>query len=488
MNKIKEISLIAAMAALLGLGATMPAQAQIAFRSAAQANSAIGGNGTIAFVAAGAQIAGIGATITPVIPGGTQAGDFAVLIIGGRPPGLTEPAAPAGWTLRSSSLREVGANDLKIMTFYRVLAGGDANPVVSLPADWQAATAGMSAQIAVWRNVDTGNPFDVPDVTGNSAAAQNWTPPAITTITNNAVAVSAVTSSDDNALGFNAANGFTLRMSGAAYNTTTGGDHSIGLATFTQATAGAVTMAQWRQTVNNDDLWAGIAFALRPVSTLTVNVPAGTTTGDVMIASIVVRPCSSVDGGACTVTLTPPTGWIQVGTTIDQTGGGGTGGFGNRLAIYQRVVTGAEPASYTWTFSGTPLHAGAVGAISTYSGVDTASPIVVQGGQATANAYTHATPDINTGTVTNTMLVATHAANSAATWTPPGGMTEAADGSSLAPTNDLGISMEVSYGPRAAAGLTGTRTATHSNPPASDTGTTHLLALRPLPTVNHFSI
>ena len=489
MNKINKLLLFAAMTILLGLSAVLPAQAQIAFRSAAQATSAAGTIGTITFVAAGAQTVGTGASITPVIPGGTAAGDFAVLIVAGRPSDTSEPAAPAGWTFRSSSLREVGAEDLKIMTFYRVLAGGDANPTVTLPANWQGAARGMSGQIAVWRGVGTTTPFDVADVTGSTAAIRDWIPPAITTVTNGAWAVSAVASSDDSDINVRTANGFTGRMTRTAYNTTTGGDHAIAVADAAQATAGLVSMIEWRQEANAAAPYVSITFALRPaLATLTIAVPAGTTTGDVMVASIVVRPCSNTNGGACTVTLTAPAGWIQVGTTINQTGGGGTGGFGNRLAIYQRVVTGVEPANYTWTFGGTPAHAGAVGAISTYSGVDTASPIVVQGGQATANAYTHATPDIDTGAVTDTMLVATHAANSGATWTPPGGMTEAADGSSLTPTNDLGLSMEVSYALRAVAGLTGTRTATHSNPPASDTGATHLLALRPLPTVNHFSI
>jgi hypothetical protein len=475
---------------MLGLAAN--GYAQVGFRAAAQAMSAAGtggSGGAITFVAAGAQTAGTGASITPAIPAGTAAGDFAVLIVAGRPSDTSEPAAPAGWTLRSSSLREVGAADLKIMTFYRVLDGADANPTVSLPANWQGNARGMSGQIAVWRGVDTTTPFDVNDVTGDSGAVRDWTPPGITTVTDGAWAVSAVATSDDNALIVNVANGFTGRMTGAAYDTTSGGDHAVGLATKPQSSAGLVSMLEWRQNVNHSDSWVSITFALRPApfvpDGLTINVPAGTVADDVMIASIAVRPCSNTNGGACTVTLTPPAGWTQIRLT-NQTGGGGTGGFGNRLAVYQRVATGSEPASYTWSFGGAPLHSGAVGVITSYSGVDTVSPIVAENGQPTASAFTHTAPSIDTGTVTNTMLVTTHVANSAATWTPPGGMTEAADVSSLPPTNDLGISMEVNYELRAAAGATGTRTATHSNPPAADTGATHSLALRP--GINHFSI
>src|SRR5688572_11912867 len=110
--------------------------AQIAFRSAASssaqqpslrasAQAASARAPIISFVGAGAQVAGIGASITPAIPA-FQAGDFAMLIVVGRPPDNTEPGAPAGWTLRSS-LRNTGPNpDLRMMTFYRVLQAGDA--------------------------------------------------------------------------------------------------------------------------------------------------------------------------------------------------------------------------------------------------------------------------------------------------------------------------------------------------------------------------
>ncbi|MDH3287714.1 MAG: hypothetical protein OEP48_08350 [Betaproteobacteria bacterium] len=476
-----------------------PAQAQITFRSAAQASAASGGGGGgISFVAAGAQTAGTGATITPVVPGGTSVGDFAVLIVAGRPSDTSEPTAPAGWTLRSSSLRQVGANDLNIMTFYRLFDGtaGDGNPTITLPVNWRGNAGGMSGQIAVWRGVDATTPFDVADVTGNSPATRDWTPPSITTVTNNAWVVSAVATSDDNRLRLRTPNGFTGRMLDVAYDTTVGGHHAMGLADKTQATAGAVTMLQWREQNRQPDPWASITFALRPaplVPDLVINVPTLTAAGDVMIASIGVRPCSSTNGGACTLTVLPvQSGWTQVGTTIDQTGGG-TGGFGNRLAVYWRVATAADVVggvSYGWNFGGAPVNGGAIGGITSFSGVDTTIPIVAQGGQATPNAYTHTAPSINTGTVTNTMLVSTHADNSSATWTPPGTMTEAVDVPSLTAPNALGISMEVNWELRAAAGATGTRTATQNNNAASDTGAAHLLALRPaggVPTPGSFN-
>ena len=93
---------------------------------------------------------------------------LAVLVVAGLPNDATAPAAPAGWTLRSSVIQNAGSNDVRIMTFYRLLVGGDANPSVTLPAAWTGGTAGMSGQIAAWRGVDAATPFDATDTTGTS--------------------------------------------------------------------------------------------------------------------------------------------------------------------------------------------------------------------------------------------------------------------------------------------------------------------------------
>src|SRR6185436_5690022 len=122
-------------------------------------------------------------TITPALPGGTAAGDFAVLVVVGRPSNTTLPAAPAGWTLRTAGFEDVSSTDLRLMTFYRVLTGGDANPVVTLPASWVGSSAGISGQIAVWRGVDTATPFDTADVTNDVNPDDVFTAPALTTAT-----------------------------------------------------------------------------------------------------------------------------------------------------------------------------------------------------------------------------------------------------------------------------------------------------------------
>jgi MSHA biogenesis protein MshQ len=475
-----------ARALLLGLAllSSQAAEAQIVFRNAASASArapefraAASSGSSIAFIGAGAQIVTTtGASIIPVIPTGTAANDFAVLIIAGRPSDASEPAAPAGWTLRSSIINTGPTPDLKIMTFYRVLAGGDANPTVSLPAGWQdtSGTAeGMSGQIAVWRGVNTVTPFDVADVTGTSVAAATWTPPTIATVTNWARVVSAVATSDDNSLDNSAAQGFTLRMSGGAYDTTTGSDHAMGLADRLQATAGAPTMPTWRQnTAGANDLWASITFALRPVTTaIGIDKPAGTIQNDVMIASFGFR--TNQPGLSSDIGITPPTGWTLV-RRMDNPASSDNG-----LAVYRKVAGASEPGGYSWGLSCTATCAtygfqAAAGGIVSFSNVDTTTPVDLptsEGGVNTA-AGAQTTPSGRSTTVANAMLVASHSYATAGPWSPlPGGMNEAVD------VLSGNLSTEINWLRQEAAGPVAQYQATPT--PDDDSGNAHILALRP---------
>jgi len=214
----------------------------------------------------------------------------------------------------------------------------------------------------------------------------------------------------------------------------------------------------------------------------TINKPAGTTVGDVMVASIGYRPCSSSSGGGCTTSITSPSGWTLI-RLVEQKSGGGTGGYGLRLGIWYRVVTTADASvtNYRWNIGGAPSHNGAAGIIASFMHVDTTNPIVIDAGQTTASSRSHATPSIGV-LATNTMLVSTHAALSSATWTPPAGMTEILDWASQTTPSALGMSLEINTQQLTTPGVAGTRTATFTvpNPPAADAGATHILALRPI--------
>ena len=223
---------------------------------------------------------------------------------------------------------------------------------------------------------------------------------------------------------------------------------------------------------------AGSSNSVTSGTSLTINVPTGTTLSDVMIASITFRPCSSTNGNNCTKTITAPAGWTLV-DSIDQKSGGGTGGYGVRLFVYQRVVTGTEPASYSWTFGGSPALTGAIGGILTFDGVDNASPIIATADQTNSANQSQPAPSVNAGGVNNTMLVTTHAALSSGTFTPPSGMTERVDRASLTAPDDLGLSLEINTLAFTGTGATGTKTATLSNPPVADNGAADALLLRP---------
>jgi MSHA biogenesis protein MshQ len=208
----------------------------------------------------------------------------------------------------------------------------------------------------------------------------------------------------------------------------------------------------------------GVLFAVRPTpgggAGLTINKPAGTTTGDVMVASIAVTPS--------TIGIIPPSDWTIVQDTLQ------TQDASSHLTTYYKIATGSEPASYAWNFS--TSHAGAVGGIATFSGVDTTNPIVssaslVENGN---TAVDHTAPSITASS--DDMLVTVHEYQSSGTWTPPTGMTEAVDKYSGAATGATGVSLEMNYLLLNAAGPTGDKIATASG--NGDEGASHSLALR----------
>ena len=296
----------------------------------------------ITFVGAGAQTVSASAgTISPAIPANTAASDLAVLVVVGRPSNTSEPTAPAGWTLRTSVLEKVSSTDLKIMTFYRVLAGGDANPALTLPAGWVGSSAGMSGQIAVWRGIDTTTPFDVADTTGSSNPSATFTAPAITTATAGALVVSAVATSDTNDLGLSAAAGFTARMSSTSYQTTTGGDHAVGVADIVKAAAGAVSMPTWQQTANSPDRWALITFALRPfVSSAKFTINHGGFGINCVAQTITVNVVDSVAG-------TPLLNYASQ-VQLDTQSGYGTWALVTGTGTFSDGTANDGVATYTW--------------------------------------------------------------------------------------------------------------------------------------------
>jgi cell division septation protein DedD len=237
-------------------------------------------------------------------------------------------------------------------------------------------------------------------------------------------------------------------------------------------TGSAVAKLSWssasqaKQIIPTSQLCASSSIAFRSSSSahadsgsLVINKPAGTVANDVMVAAIAVRPE--------TATITAPSGWTLAGR-LDNSNSNQ-----NSLAIYYKVAGGSEPSSYTWSFS---TSTGAAGGIMTFSNVNTTTPVNVKGGQYTANSTSHSTSSVTTA-ASNTMVVTFFAFSSAATWTPPGGMTEAFDDSSGTVPNAAGEAIEGDYASQAAAGATGSFTAIASND--ADVGNAYTIVLQP---------
>jgi len=243
-----------------------------------------------------------------------------------------------------------------------------------------------------------------------------------------------------------------------------GADTSMSIAYSTQATAGpvpALTNQQTGPAGSQGDAGQYHIVAVRPEG---IRKPPGTVAGDVMIASIAYA--------TATPTITWP-GWTLIRRTP-------SAGSTYALATYYRVAdaSDASVSSYVFTMDSQPTN-GWVGGIQSFSGVDTTTlpPYVVESGQITASALTHATPSgLTTGAVANTLLVATHMAfnGSITGWTPPVGMTETLD---LRTGIGGVVTMETSNVVQAAPGTIPIKTATISGA-TGYAGAAHILALR----------
>ena len=109
------------------------------------------------------------------------------------------------------------------------------------------------------------------------------------------------------------------------------------------------------------------------VNSLTINAPAGLVAGDVMLALIGY-------GAGANTTITPPSGWSQVGSTVQ-------GDTYAQTALFTKVAGSSEPSSYTWTLGSTGY--GMTGFILDYynvTGIDVSATANTGGSAATSEA------------------------------------------------------------------------------------------------------
>ncbi|MCZ8165284.1 DUF6701 domain-containing protein [Silanimonas sp.] len=214
--------------------------------------------------------------------------------------------------------------------------------------------------------------------------------------------------------------------------------------------------------------------------TLSLPKPAGTNTGDVLVAAVTVVPAL--------VTVNTPTGWVlQFSDSASANA---------RLAVFTRVVPAGDSAvtTYAFTFRSSffLVHSGAAGGIVGFIGVDNTVPVDVSARQATAAAFAHAAPSVTTTARGDVLVAAFAMPGSTDNWFPPSGMVEAVDATSSAvqPSTN-GVSLTMAVESRPVPGATGTRTAiADSNGLVAAAGRTASIALRPAlaPAVSRYRI
>jgi hypothetical protein len=360
---------------------------------------------------------------------------------------------PAGWTQLYSI--SVSATH-RASAYYKRSAATEVDPLITHPGG-----NSIIARCSTFRGVDAENPFDVAYAAQYAANSASVTSGSLTTLSADDWVLFALHIANNPTISAAPGGAGGVTWTYRYYSSTTQGlDTAIGLYTGPLATPGAVGPIS--ATISATEESHGVLMALRNGSRLSIEVPAGTVAGDVMIAAITTSPEN--------VPITAPAGWTLIEDVVQ------TAGTGVRVATYYRVATAGEPASYTWALSA--AHNGAAGGIVSYSGVDPINPIDVSAGAVTPSSASHDAPSITT-TVDGDMLVTVHAYASAAPWTPPAGMNERVDIASRS-ASTAGVALEMNDLLVGVAGATGVKTATASGGTSADVGGTAAIALRAL--------
>ncbi len=127
------------------------------------------------------------ADLTIALPGGYQAGDVAILLITECLTTLSVIEPASGWTMeREDSTATLDDRETSIM--YRVLTGSETDPV-AIAVDvtntiGSPAFVNRSANLMVFRGVDTANPIDVISLVQGTGSNPN--PAAVTTTSDDA--------------------------------------------------------------------------------------------------------------------------------------------------------------------------------------------------------------------------------------------------------------------------------------------------------------
>jgi uncharacterized protein YbdZ (MbtH family) len=430
---------ITMLIALRPAGATPP---PISLRAAAIGNNGAGGS-----------------TLTLSVPAGTSSGDVMVAHVDVRTAG-NSIAAPAGWSL---VLRQDSSSAIATATYVKVAGSSEPSSYT-----WSFGTSGeASGGIASYIGVNNSTPVDAAHAQYNASTSNVDNSGVTTTVTNDmlvyAVGFAAITT-------VNVPSGFTEQWRTSSNSLTTS---EMSQENF--ASVGATGPIHGTLSVSNSNITMLIALkpagatpppppsgiSLRAAATgnngagassLTIGQPAGTSSGDVMVAHVVVRTAGN--------SIAAPAGWSQV-LRQDSPSAIST-------ATYVKAAGSSEPATYTWSFGTSGEASGGIGS---YIGVSNSTPVDTDHAQYNASTSNMDNSGVTT-TAANDMLVYAVGIVVATTVNVPSGFTEEC----YTASNSLTTS-EMSQENFASVGATGTIHGTLNG--GANANITILIALKP---------
>ncbi len=371
--------------------------------------------------------AGGSTALTIGMPTGTVEDDImvaALTIRGGT--GTTITTVPTDWTLL-----DIKRNSTTVLTqvmYWKKAAAGESGSYT-----WNFTSNKASGVLLSYANVDPTSPIGTSSGQVN-ASSGTYTAPSVSTTVSNEMLVgffgvatgTTISSATMTIRGQDASTG-----AGAGSRTTTAGADLI----IPSAGATGAKTATGGAAVNVGQV---VTLKPSPRTSLKMAKPAGAVQSDLLLAAITITGNTSI---------TPPSGWTSTQRNVTAS---------NEIAteIWYKVAGGSEPSSYTWSWTGAQQ---ASGAIAAYSGVDSASPVNTDGGQANTSGTTITAPAVSP-TALGTMLVGVFGIANTGTITADSPLTGRAYASATGTSASTGTRLADQS--LSASGSTGTRTAT----------------------------
>ncbi len=356
-------------------------------------------------------------TVTLILPSGIQSGDVLlaqIIIYDGTASDV--PTAPSGWTsIRHDSVSS--SNKLTSWLYYKVAGANE-------PASygWSITSNFAAGAMGAWRGAG-GSPIDsASGATSAGSSPVSLSAPSLTPASNNEMQVyfygsqsfagPTITLSNALTQRFDAASskeGFTVafgdlaapsaHVASQSYLTTATISGTLAMTAqavlLVPASLGAgptPTPVVATPTVTPTPTTGGITFvgagplsdSASAVTTVTVSLPSGVQSGDVLVAQIIVYDGSGSDSP------TPPSGWSSIRHDAINSGNQATSW------LYYKVAGANEPASYGWNL-GSNWAAGVMGAWrgASTAPIDNASGATASGTSPVSDSAPSLTPSNN---------------------------------------------------------------------------------------------